>query len=116
MIRRPPRSTLFPYTTLFRSREKNPSDIYFVGGESVLPNEVINQLARGLNRSLDSNRIAGSNRIATNTKVIDKFYEKKFFQKAYLTRSDAPIDAITVSALARKTDSPVILVGKNVSQ
>src|SRR5438552_5538626 len=25
MIRRPPRSTLFPYTTLFRSRRRNPS-------------------------------------------------------------------------------------------
>src|SRR5256886_5732172 len=25
MIRRPPRSTLFPYTTLFRSHEENPS-------------------------------------------------------------------------------------------
>src|SRR5437588_12926733 len=25
MIRRPPRSTLFPYTTLFRSSEKHPS-------------------------------------------------------------------------------------------
>src|SRR5688572_32119113 len=25
MIRRPPRSTLFPYTTLFRSSEKSPS-------------------------------------------------------------------------------------------
>src|SRR2546422_8544674 len=24
MIRRPPRSTLFPYTTLFRSRNRNP--------------------------------------------------------------------------------------------
>src|SRR2546426_6740206 len=24
MIRRPPRSTLFPYTTLFRSRDRNP--------------------------------------------------------------------------------------------
>src|SRR2546427_9574013 len=24
MIRRPPRSTLFPYTTLFRSRERQP--------------------------------------------------------------------------------------------
>src|SRR5687767_15761453 len=24
MIRRPPRSTLFPYTTLFRSRRRNP--------------------------------------------------------------------------------------------
>src|SRR3712207_7844260 len=26
MIRRPPRSTLFPYTTLFRSRETRPGD------------------------------------------------------------------------------------------
>src|SRR5258707_8791184 len=26
MIRRPPRSTLFPYTTLFRSREKHVAD------------------------------------------------------------------------------------------
>src|SRR5256885_9836741 len=25
MIRRPPRSTLFPYTTLFRSYDKNPA-------------------------------------------------------------------------------------------
>src|SRR5256885_9119838 len=25
MIRRPPRSTLFPYTTLFRSRERRPA-------------------------------------------------------------------------------------------
>ena len=27
MIRRPPRSTLFPYTTLFRSREEGIEDI-----------------------------------------------------------------------------------------
>src|SRR3712207_1049763 len=32
MIRRPPRSTLFPYTTLFRSKEKNPS-IRVVGAD-----------------------------------------------------------------------------------
>src|SRR3989454_5705271 len=29
MIRRPPRSTLFPYTTLFRSRFNNPESIVF---------------------------------------------------------------------------------------
>src|SRR5947209_14470138 len=29
MIRRPPRSTLFPYTTLFRSSRSAPSDIRF---------------------------------------------------------------------------------------
>src|SRR5687767_15431896 len=27
MIRRPPRSTLFPYTTLFRSRARIPTDV-----------------------------------------------------------------------------------------
>src|SRR5688572_31847206 len=31
MIRRPPRSTLFPYTTLFRSDLKNPREPKFVG-------------------------------------------------------------------------------------
>src|SRR2546429_3807399 len=31
MIRRPPRSTLFPYTTLFRSALDNPADVQTVG-------------------------------------------------------------------------------------
>src|SRR2546430_4961862 len=30
MIRRPPRSTLFPYTTLFRSAGRRPGDAIFV--------------------------------------------------------------------------------------
>src|SRR5256885_11021104 len=29
MIRRPPRSTLFPYTTLFRSLERDPAKVAF---------------------------------------------------------------------------------------
>src|SRR2546428_9505215 len=33
MIRRPPRSTLFPYTTLFRSREARPIPRVLVQGE-----------------------------------------------------------------------------------
>src|SRR3712207_7978505 len=32
MIRRPPRSTLFPYTTLFRSRGRQPNDAAGPGG------------------------------------------------------------------------------------
>src|SRR5437016_14623453 len=31
MIRRPPRSTLFPYTTLFRSAERMPHDLSHLG-------------------------------------------------------------------------------------
>src|SRR2546430_12479512 len=37
MIRRPPRSTLFPYTTLFRSLQTNSGRN--TGGESVLGND-----------------------------------------------------------------------------
>src|SRR5438270_6427386 len=39
MLRRPPRSTLFPYTTLFRSLDENPtlggSGLYARGGTAV---------------------------------------------------------------------------------
>src|SRR5258708_30619648 len=31
MIRRPPRSTLFPYTTLFRSKRVTPMDLHLRG-------------------------------------------------------------------------------------
>src|SRR3712207_8920500 len=34
MIRRPPRSTLFPYTTLFRSAEAGDSDRWFTADEA----------------------------------------------------------------------------------
>ena len=41
MIRRPPRSTLFPYTTLFRSETKDAPE--FLQDESVIPFEVTDQ-------------------------------------------------------------------------
>src|SRR3712207_7472993 len=37
MIRRPPRSTLFPYTTLFRSRDRAAVGERAVGAEDALP-------------------------------------------------------------------------------
>src|SRR5256885_8056527 len=40
MIRRPPRSTLFPYTTLFRSRVPV---IQFDGGEYSVPDDYVSQ-------------------------------------------------------------------------
>src|SRR3712207_7212490 len=44
MIRRPPRSTLFPYTTLFRSRER---EVAHVGGsEARTPAVLLDQQAR----------------------------------------------------------------------
>src|SRR2546430_8038095 len=44
MIRRPPRSTLFPYTTLFRSRKHRRDGCYFRSREP--PNSVRRALGR----------------------------------------------------------------------
>src|SRR2546430_9953820 len=43
MIRRPPRSTLFPYTTLFRS---DPA-VWALSGDRLLPRVVPQSLSRG---------------------------------------------------------------------
>src|SRR5690349_23283679 len=54
MIRRPPRSTLFPYTTLFRSR-KNPE----VGGGYSDPDQNFGQGWLGQPRRKDINKTVG---------------------------------------------------------
>src|SRR2546430_9559702 len=38
MIRRPPRSTLFPYTTLFRSLTLTGNQIYWTGKDGIVAN------------------------------------------------------------------------------
>src|SRR3712207_7543559 len=53
MIRRPPRSTLFPYTTLFRSRDSGQGPVVAVGGGDGCPDHVA---TRGL---LHGDRRAG---------------------------------------------------------
>src|SRR2546429_6159708 len=46
MIRRPPRSTLFPYTTLFRSAECVPPDDEIDEPEQRLPRHAVDGVAR----------------------------------------------------------------------
>src|SRR2546422_5824398 len=50
MIRRPPRSTLFPYTTLFRSRveptDEPPGQIRHVGGDPPGGGNVVDRIER----------------------------------------------------------------------
>src|SRR2546430_11741048 len=55
MIRRPPRSTLFPYTTLFRSGFEFVDKI--VGG--VVPKQFIPAVEKGVRETMDQGVIAG---------------------------------------------------------
>src|SRR3989454_3073759 len=51
MIRRPPRSTLFPYTTLFRSQDAR----LLAGGQSLMP--ILNMRLATPRRLIDLNRV-----------------------------------------------------------
>src|SRR2546422_2623781 len=74
MIRRPPRSTLFPYTTLFRSVELNPNATGFgfsiaIGGVegSVMEIEVAPVKVRGDARRVLSGETRGAPRSEEHT-------------------------------------------------
>src|SRR5256885_16048479 len=58
MIRRPPRSTLFPYTTLFRSRRAGPErtrrlDVAQTVPDPVRPQQIDSQRRLGVAKQLD---------------------------------------------------------------
>src|SRR5256886_7873814 len=52
MIRRPPRSTLFPYTTLFRSLQLQPVPVLVVGGEIRAAHRLSGLQWRGVDRAI----------------------------------------------------------------
>lgn len=92
--------------------KSNVGEAYIIGGPDTVSTSVESKIK---NTGISVNRIYGNDRIETNSKVIQTMYSDTFSPKAFTTRSDAPIDAITVSVFAQKSNSPIILVGKNVS-
>src|SRR3712207_7079224 len=59
MIRRPPRSTLFPYTTLFRSFSVH-DDFFALGGDSIKGAILIHRLQRRLGEALSVATLFGA--------------------------------------------------------
>src|SRR2546421_12952432 len=53
MIRRPPRSTLFPYTTLFRSQAKISEDDYLEGAPEFVAEVAASSASIDLHKKLD---------------------------------------------------------------
>ncbi|KPU43440.1 N-acetylmuramoyl-L-alanine amidase LytC precursor [Oxobacter pfennigii] len=81
---------------------------YVVGGTGVINGSVMTQLAR-----YNPERLWGNDRYETNIAIINKFIGDFKWDKVYVaTGSDFP-DALSASALAPKTASPVLLTDRN---
>src|SRR5256885_9359243 len=74
MIRRPPRSTLFPYTTLFRSLQNGLGNLCAAGGQCGLPGLGAGEFRDGVHgrdkNHMTSNRDRKSTRLNSSHLVI----------------------------------------------
>src|SRR5258708_37369678 len=66
MIRRPPRSTLFPYTTLFRSKTYTPVGEYVPDGNDVAQGLTTDAAVTGDNAGTLSAKLRGLSKIFTD--------------------------------------------------
>src|SRR5260370_31110715 len=69
MIRRPPRSTLFPYTTLFRSQRVVAGDLYIVEHQARIQAPALRDLAGEVEFQAPAADLAGRDRIAGVARV-----------------------------------------------
>ena len=90
-------------------KEQNLEDAYFIGGNKVISDSVINSVNEITTNDVTANRIAGNNREETNAKVIEKLY-KGGFSNVYAAKSNVLVDALSAGPMAAQRNCPVVLV------
>ena len=93
-------------------KEQNLEDAYFIGGNKVISDDVINSVNEITTNDVTANRIAGNNREETNAKVIEKLY-KGGFSNVYAAKSNVLVDALSAGPMAAQRNCPVVLVNTN---
>lgn len=91
-------------------KSKSLNTAYFLGGESVLEDNVIKKINGITNEDVSRNRLYGKDRHETNARVIEKFYPEDKYQSIFVVKSDPLADALTSSPLAAKLGVPIIMV------
>ena len=93
-------------------KEQNLEDAYFIGGNKVISDNVINSVNEITTNDVTANRIAGNNREETNAKVIEKLYTGGF-SNVYTAKSNVLVDALSAGPMAAQRNCPVVLVNTN---
>ena len=74
---------------------------YFIGGTSVISDNLLNKIDSISTSDLSSNRIGGANRYETNAIIIDKFYGS-CLENVLVTESRKLVDALVVAPYASR--------------
>jgi putative cell wall-binding protein len=84
------------------------TNTYIVGGLGVISKNIEAQVANPI-------RLSGADRYETNIKVLDQFKSVLNLDNVFLATGKDFADALSGSALASKSSSPVILTGNNLT-
>src|SRR5256885_16068351 len=114
MIRRPPRSTLFPYTTLFRSHAEDPviflvpKHLLWAEYEYTLPIRAVPLgKARMVREGSDVTLVAWGNTIEKSLEALDKI-DNEISVELIDLRSIVPWDSAAIEESVRKTRRLVV--------
>src|SRR5258708_14568223 len=97
MIRRPPRSTLFPYTTLFRSRPMDAARMHERAQHHVLPDGQAGQRLHDLERPPDAEP-RGLDRKSTRLNSSHQIISYAVFCLKKKTQTTPPVISLTRTA------------------
>lgn len=102
------------YDSYYWLKSQNLLDAYFIGGDLVISDNVINKVNSVTSNNVLNNRVYGLNRQETNVKVIQKFYTNSNYNALLITKSNPLVDALSAGPLAAKKNSPIVLVSDTI--
>lgn len=82
-------------------------NIILVGGKSSISEKFYEKLSE---EKYSTSRISGANRYLTNREVINKIFDKSYYDKAVFVSGENFADSISAGVYAYKSRSPIILV------
>ncbi|MCW6061414.1 cell wall-binding repeat-containing protein [Clostridium sporogenes] len=87
-------------------KSKTVTESYIIGSNGVVSDNIASQLK-------NNTRLGGNNRYDTNSTVLNHFADKFSYDKVYISTGENYPDALSGSALAAASKSPLVLVRKD---
>lgn len=96
-------------------KEERLNNAYFIGGDNVISDKIINNINIITSKDVKSNRVFGKNSIETNTKIIEKFYPDSVLESILVVGINDYTKESNELQLALKNQYPIIIVNDKLS-
>lgn len=97
-------------------KETKLKNAYFIGGEAVISNNVINSVNNITYNDINNNRVFGQDRFETNAKVIEKFYSNDNLESVSIIDVNDYTNGLIVAPFSAKYKSPMVIVSDKLNR